>query len=96
MPAGIFNIVSGVSTINFIFVWLIILACHLAYRRQHRSGVTQFRMPAYPASSWLTLLFFALILVILAFLPETRVPLIFSVGWFIVLFFAYDLSKKRK
>lgn len=96
MPAGIFNIVSGVSTINFIFVWLIILACHLAYRRQHPSGVTQFRMPAYPASSWLTLLFFALILVILAFLPETRVPLIFSVGWFIVLFFAYDLSKKRK
>jgi Gamma-aminobutyrate permease and related permeases len=35
MPAGIFNIVSGVSTINFVFVWLIILWCHIVYRKKH-------------------------------------------------------------
>ncbi|MGY0290660.1 amino acid permease [Limosilactobacillus fermentum] len=44
MPAGIFNIISGVSTINFVFVWLIILWCHIAYRKQHPE-IAGFSMP---------------------------------------------------
>lgn len=96
MPAGIFNIVSGVSTINFVFVWLIILWCHIQYRRQNPAGLAAFKMPGYPLTSWLTLIFFCAVLIVLLFDASTRTSLIISVIWFIVLFIAYPLLKKSR
>lgn len=95
MPAGIFEIVSGVSTINFIFVWIFILATHIAYRKANPAGVAAFTMPGFPFTSWLTMIFFIGVLIILLFIPATRPSLIISVVFFLVLFIAYGLLKKQ-
>lgn len=96
MPAGVFNIVSGVSTINFIFVWLIILWCHIQYRRQNPQGLSSFKMPGYPVTSWLTLIFFCAVLVILFFDASTRTSLLISIVWFIALFIGYRLLQRSR
>lgn len=95
LPAKIFNIISSVATINFLFVWIIILWCHILYRRRHQQGVTFFQMPAYPISTWLTLVFFIGVLVILLIEPATRLSVILFLAFFLLLYWQYRLLTKK-
>ncbi|WP_367297094.1 amino acid permease [Loigolactobacillus coryniformis] len=94
MPASIFNLISGVSTINFVFVWLILLWCHVKYRQKNPRGYTQFSMPGYPITDYLSIFFFAAVLVFLLFDPSTRVSVIIALVWFVLMFVAYQLMQK--
>ncbi|MFZ2589645.1 amino acid permease, partial [Paucilactobacillus nenjiangensis] len=91
MPEGIFNLISGVSTINFVFVWLIMLWCHLKFRKSRPEGVKKFLMPGYPYTDYASLIFFIAVLIFLIFDPETRVSLMVSIIWFIGLFLTHWL-----
>ncbi|ANK61908.1 amino acid permease [Loigolactobacillus backii] len=95
MPAKVFNLVSGVSTINFVFVWLILLWCHLKYRKQHPEGSSNFKMPGYPFTDYLSLLFFICVLIFLLFIPDTRISLLISLIWFVLMFVAYHVLKRK-
>lgn len=95
MPAGIFDVIAGISTITFIFTWIIILVAHIKFRRQNPKGVTNFRMPGYPITSWLTIIFFLAVLVILLFIDSTRIPLILSIVIFALLAYGYGFLKKK-
>lgn len=94
MPANIFNLISGVSTINFVFVWIILLWCHIKYRRQHPQGQPNFTMPGYPVTDYLSLIFFIAVLIFLFFVPSTRISLVVSIIWFIILFGIYQVIGK--
>ena len=96
MPAGIFELISGVSTINFIFVWLFILWCHIKYRQAHPKGVAGFSMPGFPVTDWLTIIFFVAVLIILLFIPATRPALFVSVLFFICLFIGYTFVERSR
>ncbi len=48
MPARIFDIVSTVSTINFLVVWLIIMWAHIKYRQANKKKLGAFKMPGFP------------------------------------------------
>lgn len=91
VPSKIFNIISSVSTINFLFIWIIILWCHILYRKKNTAGVKIFTMPGYPVTSWLTLLFFVGVLVVLLIEPSTRLSLILFLVFFAILFWQYKL-----
>ena len=91
VPSKIFNIISSVSTINFLFIWIIILWCHILYRKKNPAGVKIFTMPGYPVTSWLTLLFFVGVLVVLLIEPFTRLSLILFLVFFAILFWQYKL-----
>ena len=93
MPAGIFDVIAGISTITFIFTWIIILAAHIKYRQRNPKGVCYFKMPGFPVTSWLTIIFFLAVLVILLFIDSTRIPLILSVIIFALLAWGYGLKK---
>lgn len=95
MPAGIFDVIAGISTITFIFTWIIILAAHIKYRQKNPQGVAGFRMPGYPITSWLTIIFFVGVLVILLFIDSTRIPLILSIIIFAALAYGYNWKKKN-
>ncbi len=95
MPAGIFDVIAGISTITFIFTWIIILVAHIKFRRQNPKGVTNFKMPGYPITSWLTIIFFLAVLVILLFIDSTRIPLILSIVIFALLAYGYGFLKKK-
>ena len=96
MPARIFDIVSTVSTINFVVVWLIIMWAHIKYRKANKANLGEFKMPGFPFTSWLTIIFYLAVLVILFFIPTTRLPLILSGFFIIVLSLIYGLLVKNK
>lgn len=96
MPSGIFELISGVSTINFIFVWLFILWTHIKYRQAHPAGLKNFTMPGYPVTDWITIIFYFFVLIVLLFIPSTRPALIISLLFFVGLFVAYTLTHQRK
>lgn len=95
IPEGAFILVSGISTICFIFIWGVLLICHLRYlktgplRPKHRLFFA-------PYTNYITLLFLVGVLVILFFLPETRIALLLSPIWFISLLVIYQLKHNKK
>ena len=96
MPASVFDMIASISTITFIFTWLIILWAHIKYRQQHPTGVSYFKMPGFPLTSWLTIIFFGAVLVILLFIDSTRLPLIITVAIFALLAVSYGFLPKNK
>ena len=79
MPAEIFSVVSTVSTICFVIVWIMIMAAHIVYRKQNKQNLGSFKMPGYPVTSWLTLAFYIGILILLFFIKSTQLALIISI-----------------
>lgn len=96
MPAGIFNFIASVCTITFIYIWLILLFTHIRFRQQQPTGVKSFNMPGYPITSWLTIIFFLAVLVILLVVKTTRVPMIVSVVFLVALALIYNFKNKKK
>lgn len=95
MPASVFELISSVSTISFVLVWIILIYCHLKYRQQNPTGSIIFKMPGYPVTDYLTLFFFAGFLVFLLFDPTTRLPLLAALLACFCLFISYPLIFKN-
>lgn len=95
MPGKIFDIISTVSTISFIMVWLIIMWCHLKYRQENKNNLGQFQMPGAPWTDWLTIIFYLAILVILFVNSETRIPMIISLIFIACLWLGYGFFTKN-
>lgn len=86
LPSSIFDIISGVSTVSFVFVWIILVWCHYKYRKQTQQASKVFPMPLYPFTNFLTIIFFGGVLILLAFDKSTLTSLIFAIIWFAILF----------
>lgn len=95
MPAEIFSVVSTVSTICFVIVWIMIMAAHIVYRKQNKDNLGAFKMPGYPVTSWLTLAFYVGILILLFFIKSTQLALIISILFAIFLAISYSLVRKN-
>ncbi|KRK65282.1 APC family amino acid-polyamine-organocation transporter [Companilactobacillus tucceti DSM 20183] len=96
IPSDVFGIIATVSTINFIIIWMILIFCHLLYRKKHPEGTKAFLMPLYPFSNYLSLLFFGSILVLLLFLKSTRIPMLVTIAFWIVLLVIYGKRTIKK
>lgn len=96
MPARIFYVVSTVSTICFVIVWIMIMAAHVVYRRQNKDNLGEFRMPGYPLTSWLTIAFYVAILILLFFIESTKLALIISIIFIVILAISYSFIKKNE
>ncbi|MCG7383141.1 amino acid permease [Paenibacillus sp. ACRRY] len=97
MPEGVFTLITSVSTVCFIFVWGIMVICHLKYRRTQPeiANRSHFKLPLYPFSNYLILAFLAFVLVVLALAEDTRVALFVTPVWFILMV-GISLFKKKK
>lgn len=93
-PDGAFMLVGGISTVCFLFIWAIIIICHLKYVKQAKTRGS-FTMPFAPYTNYLSLAFLALIVGILAYLPDTKVSLLISPFWFIFLYVWYEIKHKK-
>lgn len=96
MPASVFTMISGVSTINFVLVWVILIWCHIRYRRVHPEGAQTFRMPGYPFTDWISLVFFVGVLIFLLINGSTRISMIISMAVFLVMLGVYELIYRPK
>ncbi|MBA2928714.1 D-serine/D-alanine/glycine transporter [Pseudomonas sp. CCUG 57209] len=86
-----FTLITTMSALLFMFVWSIILLSYLAYRNTHPAlhVASQYRMPGGRLMCWVTLSFFAAVLVLLALKDDTRPALFLAPGWFLLLGLAY-------
>jgi D-serine/D-alanine/glycine transporter len=95
MPEGVFILITSISTFCFIFIWAIIVVCHLRYRKTkpELAAKSKFKMPLYPMANYIILAFIAFIIVVLAINRETRIALFVTPLWFI---FLWVISKTIK
>ena len=59
MPEGVFVLITSISTFCFIFIWTIIVICHLRYRKTNPelASRSKFKMPLYPIANYIILAF---------------------------------------
>jgi D-serine/D-alanine/glycine transporter len=98
MPEGVFVLITSISTFCFIYIWAIIVICHMRYRKTNPelAASSKFKMPLYPIINYIILAFFAFIIVVLALNKETRVALFVTPVWFIALGVIYKILKSKK
>ncbi|WP_099221608.1 amino acid permease [Listeria costaricensis] len=97
IPEGVFTLVTSISTVCFIFIWGIMIICHLKYRktRPQLAAKSKFKMPLHPFSDYLVLAFLAFIVVVLALAEDTRIALFVTPVWFVLLIAIYLVKKRR-
>ncbi|MDU3383908.1 MAG: amino acid permease [Veillonella sp.] len=93
MPEAVFVMITSISTFCFIFIWAMMVICHLKYRKKNPDVVAQskFKMPLYPVMNYVILAFFVFVLAILALNEDTRIALLFTPIWFIILWAFYSM-----
>ncbi|WP_249228925.1 amino acid permease [Brenneria tiliae] len=94
----VFTLVSTVSAILFIFTWAMILVSYLAYRKKRPElhAKSTFKMPAGIFMSWFALAFFAFVIVLLSFEPDTRRALLLTPLWFLGLTVVYLVRSRSE
>lgn len=97
MPEGIFVLITSISTFCFIFIWAVIVICHMKYHktRPELAAKSKFKMPLYPVINYIILAFFAFVIITLALNNETRVALFVTPVWFIMLGVIYNIIKSK-
>jgi D-serine/D-alanine/glycine transporter len=92
-----FEMVTTVSAVCFMFVWSVILASYLAYRRRRARlhQASAFRMPGGRVMVWVVFAFFAFVLWALTTQPDTLAALLVTPVWFLVLGAAWALLRRR-
>lgn len=88
-----FSLVAGVSSVLYLSVWGLILVCYLKYLGKHpqRHAESAFKMPAGRVMSWVGILFFITILIMLGFSADSRQALIAAPVWVIFMMVLYRL-----
>lgn len=96
VPEDIFVIISSVATFCFLYIWGILVICHMKYRntRPELASKSHFKMPLYPFMNYLVLAFFVFVIISLALNPTMRVALLVTPLWFILLLLVYRLKQE--
>ncbi|KGE20100.1 amino acid permease [Paenibacillus wynnii] len=97
IPGQAFGIVTTISAICFIWVWGVVLVCHIKYKktRPELQAKSKFKAPFTPLINFVVLALFAGILIIMLFAKDTRPALLFTPLWFILLFVLYSIRNKK-
>jgi AAT family amino acid transporter len=92
-----YNYLFGVALFGAIFVWMVILVSHLAFRRRHRPEELPVRMPFFPVLQIVGLVLLAAILVTMGLDTDFwNISWIVGVPWLVLLSAAYFLWKRRQ
>jgi AAT family amino acid transporter len=95
IPKQAFAYITSVATIGALWVWGIIVYAHLKYRKRKQAKNDSFKMPGYPVTNWIVILFLVMVAVLLAFSEDTRVALYVAPFWFGILAISYQFIRKR-
>lgn len=97
IPEGVFLVIASLATFATVWVWLMILASHIAMKRKlARESLppSDFPVPMWPVGSWAAVAFIALVIVLLGWHAETRVALIVGVAWLGILAVTYRFRQR--
>lgn len=94
IPEDVFLLIASIATFATVWVWIMILASHVAMKREiARNGLapSAFPVPFWPLASILTGVFMLGIIVLLGVYPDTRVALYVGAAWLVLLTVAFQL-----
>ncbi len=94
IPEDVFLVIASIATFATVWVWVMILASHVAMKREiARKGLpaSEFPSPLWPLASVLTIAFMAMVIAVLGFFEDTRVALYVGGAWLGLLVVAYRL-----
>jgi AAT family amino acid transporter len=93
IPEKFFTYISSVTTIAILTAWGTILVTQLKFRRKktREGGKIDFKMPFYPFSSYITIIYLLIIVITMAFLPAARVALYIAPVWVLAMVGIYKL-----
>ncbi len=93
-----FTLVTTVSALLFIFVWSIILASYIQFRRTRpeQHAASDFKMPGGIPAAVMVYGFFAFVLWALAQQPDTAQALVVTPLWFVLLAVVYPFVRRAK
>ncbi|MCY8935707.1 amino acid permease [Peribacillus frigoritolerans] len=96
IPEQAFTVVTTISAICFIWVWSIILISHIKYSktRPDLRAKSTFKAPFTPFVNYVILGLFLFILIVMLFAEATRLSLLLTPIWFILLVILYNYRKK--
>ncbi len=92
----LFELIASVTTMCFLFVWSAILISHMKFRKINPKAAGDFKMPFYPVSNILVLLFFAGVAILLFMNHSTRLSAFLALLWFVGLLIVYQVLKNKK
>ena len=77
--------------------WFVILLSELRFRRQNQEAMADhpFKMPLYPLSNYIAIIFLVLIVVFMFINPETRVSVTVGAVFLLLLSGHYMLTRRR-
>ncbi len=98
VPEQAFTYIASVATLGAVWSWLVIVVCHLSYRRRVARGeVSQssFRLPTATPLCWIVIVFLAFVTVTLGFDADNRIALYSLPIWAVILGGGYLLARPR-
>lgn len=95
-PEKVFLYFMALATISIIINWAAIVIVQLKFRKYQDQAKQKilFKMPLYPIASYFCLAFLALVVVIMAFMPDMRYSLYVAPVWLLGLYFAHKFKAK--
>ncbi|AKK02849.1 amino acid permease [Corynebacterium epidermidicanis] len=99
IPESIFESIAALATFATIFVWLMILLAHVAFRRQlpeaERSAL-KFPVPLWPLGQYFTIAFIVFTFGIMVWQPDFHSALYAGIGFIVVMTGIYFISGANK
>jgi AAT family amino acid transporter len=99
VPAKVFTWVTSIATFAAIWTWGVILLSQIRYRNslsEAEKKTLKYKTPLFPLSSYISLAFLALVLVVMCFSPDTRIALYIGPLWIVFLVAVYYLKGFQK
>ncbi|WP_255953058.1 amino acid permease [Streptomyces odontomachi] len=97
-PGDAFTYVVSFATISGMWAWIVILISHVRYRTAADRGalpVSTFRAPGAPLTSWLSLAFIGMVIVMMGIDPDTRISLYCAPLWAVIMVGGYAAMRAR-
>ncbi len=99
IPEDVFVLIASIATFATVWVWLMILASHVAMKREiarNHLAPSGFPVPLWPLASAVTGVFMVGVIVLLGIYPDTRVALYVGGIWLVLLAVAFKLWVRGK
>jgi L-asparagine transporter-like permease len=97
-PGDAFTYVVSFATISGMWAWIVILVCQIRYRSKADAAVlpdSGFRAPGAPFTSWFSLFFIGMVIVMMGIDKDSRISLYCAPLWALVMLVSYAVLKAR-
>jgi amino acid transporter, AAT family len=96
-PEKVFSYLMSIATASIVINWTMIMVSQIRFRKRIGKAAEQklsFKLPFYPISNYLVMLFLAAIVVIMAYIPDYRLALVILPIWIVILSIGYIVKRK--